>query len=194
MFFIIYHKGNGIVLKTGFEQLNGRVSFIQRALNDMLALNFNMSTTSRNEGYAPSEAMRFRMRILPSGQFLKAEPMPVQTLPRIRDINHKRLSSNFFLKPLIIITHHSSLITHHSSLIKKLKLFMLMFFLKWLFFFLYERLRGQSAYFPFRFIPLIKQPVVKAIGTALPKFNSLGMKSVTSPIFGSLNFLIACIF
>ena len=61
-----YRQGNGIVLKTGFEQINGRLNFTQRALNDMLTLNFNMSTTTRNEDYAPSEAMSFVARYNPT--------------------------------------------------------------------------------------------------------------------------------
>jgi len=61
-----YRKGNGTVLNTGFDQLNGRLNFTQRALNDMLTLNFNLATTTRNETYAPSEALTFATRYNPT--------------------------------------------------------------------------------------------------------------------------------
>jgi len=61
-----YRQGQGVVLKTGFDQLNGRVNLTQSALNDMLTLDFNMSTSVRNEEYSPKEALGFAVKYNPT--------------------------------------------------------------------------------------------------------------------------------
>lgn len=61
-----YRKGNGTVLNTGFEQLNGRLNFQQKTLNDMLTLNFNLATTMRNEDYVNHDALKFAARFNPT--------------------------------------------------------------------------------------------------------------------------------
>jgi len=61
-----YRQGNGVVLKTGFNQLNGRINFTQRALQDILTLDLGLSATLRNETYAQSDAMTFTARYNPT--------------------------------------------------------------------------------------------------------------------------------
>ncbi|MFO7613507.1 MAG: SusC/RagA family TonB-linked outer membrane protein [Bacteroidales bacterium] len=61
-----YRKGNGIVLNTGYEQLNGRLNFMQKALNDKLTLNLNLSATLRDETYGALEALTFAARYNPT--------------------------------------------------------------------------------------------------------------------------------
>ena len=61
-----YRGGTGVVKSTGYEQLNGRLNFTQKGLNDMLTLDFNLSATLRKEDYAQSEAMTFVARYNPS--------------------------------------------------------------------------------------------------------------------------------
>lgn len=61
-----YRKGNGVVNKTGFDQLNGRLNFSQKALNNMLTLSLNMSATLRNETYAQADAFKYAVRFNPT--------------------------------------------------------------------------------------------------------------------------------
>lgn len=61
-----YRGGNGVVKSTGYQQLNGRLNFTQKGLNDMLTLDFNLSATTRDEEYAQSEAMTFTARYNPT--------------------------------------------------------------------------------------------------------------------------------
>jgi iron complex outermembrane receptor protein len=61
-----YRKGEGVVLKTGYDQINGRLNLSQKTLNDMLTLNFNLSTTIRDESYAQSDALRYAARYNPT--------------------------------------------------------------------------------------------------------------------------------
>lgn len=65
-----YRKADGIVLGTGFERLNGRLNFSQRALQDKLTLDFNMSITNRTEQYSPSEAFGAAVRYNPSASVM----------------------------------------------------------------------------------------------------------------------------
>ncbi|NOZ47081.1 MAG: SusC/RagA family TonB-linked outer membrane protein [Chlorobi bacterium] len=52
-----HRKGNGVVLKSGFEQLNGRLNFTQKAMKNMLTFNLILASTMRNETYSPGEAI-----------------------------------------------------------------------------------------------------------------------------------------
>ncbi len=61
-----YRNANGIVLGTGFKRLNGKLNFTQRALNDKLTLDFNLSATHRDEEYSPSEAFGAAVRFNPT--------------------------------------------------------------------------------------------------------------------------------
>ncbi len=61
-----YRDGEGVALKTGFDQLNGRIRFTQYALNDRLTLNFNLSSTIRNEEIGTPAANAFATRYNPT--------------------------------------------------------------------------------------------------------------------------------
>ncbi|MEM6628113.1 MAG: SusC/RagA family TonB-linked outer membrane protein [Bacteroidota bacterium] len=49
----------GIALKTGFEQLNGRLNLQQKAINDKLTINLNITTTLRNSELGNNGAFRY---------------------------------------------------------------------------------------------------------------------------------------
>ncbi len=61
-----YRSGNGVVLGTGYDQLNGRINYTKKALKDKLTFDFNLSSTLRNEEYSPGEAFGFVARYNPT--------------------------------------------------------------------------------------------------------------------------------
>lgn len=61
-----YRQGEGVVMNTGFDQLNGRLNLMQKTLNNMLTLNLNLSATLRDETYAQSDALRYAARYNPT--------------------------------------------------------------------------------------------------------------------------------
>jgi iron complex outermembrane receptor protein len=61
-----YRDVDGVVQGTGFSQLNGRLNFSQKALNNKLLFDINLATTIRNERYAPSEALQYAVRFNPT--------------------------------------------------------------------------------------------------------------------------------
>jgi len=65
-----YRSSNGVVLGTGFDRLNGKLNFTQRALNNMLTLDLNLSATNRNEQYSPSEAFGAAVRFNPTAPLM----------------------------------------------------------------------------------------------------------------------------
>ncbi len=65
-----YRKEDGVVLGTGFERINGRLNFTQRALQDKLTFDFNLSATNRNEEYSPSEAFGAAVKFNPSAPLM----------------------------------------------------------------------------------------------------------------------------
>jgi TonB-dependent starch-binding outer membrane protein SusC len=50
---------NGILLNSGFTQINGRFNLTQKALNDKLSVNINLATTSRESSYGDVSAFRY---------------------------------------------------------------------------------------------------------------------------------------
>lgn len=42
-----YRQQNGVVIHTGYDQLNGRLNYTQKALKDMLTFDLNLSATMR---------------------------------------------------------------------------------------------------------------------------------------------------
>ncbi len=61
-----YRNADGVVLGTGFERLNGRLNFTQKALQDKLTFDFNLSATSQTDTYSPSEAFGAAVKFNPS--------------------------------------------------------------------------------------------------------------------------------
>jgi iron complex outermembrane receptor protein len=54
-----YREVEGVVMGTGFNQLNGRFNISQKAIKNKLTFDINLSTTLRNEKYSPSEALQY---------------------------------------------------------------------------------------------------------------------------------------
>ncbi len=54
-----YRDADGIMLNTGFTQLNARINLTQKALNDRLTLDFNLGATHRESQYGFTEAFRY---------------------------------------------------------------------------------------------------------------------------------------
>jgi TonB-dependent starch-binding outer membrane protein SusC len=54
-----YRDVDGVIQNSGFNQLNGRINLTQRALQNKLVFDINLSSTLRKETYAPMEAMRY---------------------------------------------------------------------------------------------------------------------------------------
>ncbi|MFK7947032.1 MAG: SusC/RagA family TonB-linked outer membrane protein [Saprospiraceae bacterium] len=54
-----YRDIQGIGIGSGFNQLNGRLNLTQKALDDRLTLNVNVSATNRKNSYMPYEAFRY---------------------------------------------------------------------------------------------------------------------------------------
>lgn len=54
-----FREVNGILLHSGFDQVNGRVGFTHRALRDRLRLDFNLAFTNRESNFSFPEAFRY---------------------------------------------------------------------------------------------------------------------------------------
>ncbi|MDX9724935.1 MAG: SusC/RagA family TonB-linked outer membrane protein [Bacteroidales bacterium] len=54
-----YHNEQGVQITTGYEQINGRLNFSQKALNDKLTLDLNVGATKRESKYGFSDAFRY---------------------------------------------------------------------------------------------------------------------------------------
>jgi TonB-linked SusC/RagA family outer membrane protein len=54
-----YHDAQGVILNTGFQQLNGRINFTQKALNDRFTLDVNLGATDKTSQYGFADAFRY---------------------------------------------------------------------------------------------------------------------------------------
>ncbi len=54
-----FRENNGVVLNTGFEQLNGSIAITQKALDDKLNVSLNYTNTNRKSKFGFSEAFRY---------------------------------------------------------------------------------------------------------------------------------------
>ncbi len=54
-----YRNGEGVALRSGFEQYNGRINFNHKSFNDRLNMDFTLSSTLRNEENPVYEAFGF---------------------------------------------------------------------------------------------------------------------------------------
>lgn len=54
-----YRDANGIVLNTGYNQINGRINLTQRALKDKLTFDLNLGATEREGEHGFNEAFRY---------------------------------------------------------------------------------------------------------------------------------------
>lgn len=61
-----FRNVNGVLKKSGFDQLNTRASLTHTALNDKLRLDVNMSFTNRNSNFSFNEALRYAVLFNPT--------------------------------------------------------------------------------------------------------------------------------
>jgi iron complex outermembrane receptor protein len=54
-----YRDAQGVQITTGYTQLNGRLNFTQKALNDKLTLDVNVGATKKNASYGFPAAFRY---------------------------------------------------------------------------------------------------------------------------------------
>ncbi len=65
-----YRKADGVVLGTGFERLNGRLNFTQRALEDKLTFDLSLSATNQIDTYSPGQAFGAAVKFNPSASLM----------------------------------------------------------------------------------------------------------------------------
>lgn len=70
-----YRDVQGVMLNTGFKQLNGRLNLTQKALNNRLTLNFNSAATSRDARLGFDDAFRCAIIMPPSAPIRSDEPI-----------------------------------------------------------------------------------------------------------------------
>lgn len=61
-----YRDAEGVLLNTGFNQLNGRLNLSQKMLNDKLVINLNLSATSKKAELGFQDAFRYAMMMPPT--------------------------------------------------------------------------------------------------------------------------------
>jgi TonB-dependent starch-binding outer membrane protein SusC len=54
-----YHDNQGIMINTGFNQLNGRINISQKALNDKLTIDFNLGATEKDQQIGFTDAFKY---------------------------------------------------------------------------------------------------------------------------------------
>jgi iron complex outermembrane receptor protein len=68
-----FRDARGIVLNTGFSQLNGSLSMTQKAIDDKLSVNVNFITTNRKSDFGFAEAFRYATIFNPTSNVLKED-------------------------------------------------------------------------------------------------------------------------
>ncbi|MFN8890540.1 MAG: SusC/RagA family TonB-linked outer membrane protein, partial [Cyclobacteriaceae bacterium] len=61
-----FRNVNGVLKKSGFDQINTRASLTHTALNDKLRMDVNMSFTNRNSNFSFNEALRYAVLFNPT--------------------------------------------------------------------------------------------------------------------------------
>ena len=61
-----YRNVDGVVTGTGFDQINARLNLTQKALNDKLTLDVDVSANLRKEKYVQGDALRYAVRFNPT--------------------------------------------------------------------------------------------------------------------------------
>lgn len=69
-----YRQGEGVEIKTGYTQLNGRINLSQKALNDKLTLDLNLGATERESHYGFAEAFRYASIFNPTAPVKSSDP------------------------------------------------------------------------------------------------------------------------
>lgn len=71
---INYHNAEGVILNTGFQQLNGRINFTQKAMNDKFTLDVNLGATDKVARYGFSDAFRYASVYNPTAPVRSSDP------------------------------------------------------------------------------------------------------------------------
>ena len=70
-----YRTGNGVLINTGYNQLNGRINITQKTLNDKLILDLNLGATERESQYGFAEAFRYAAIYNPTAPVKSDDPL-----------------------------------------------------------------------------------------------------------------------
>lgn len=70
-----YQNADGVMLNTGFSQLNGRINISQKALNDKFTLDLNLGATSRESQYGFADAFRYASVYNPTAPVRSDDPL-----------------------------------------------------------------------------------------------------------------------
>ncbi len=68
-----YRDVPGVLLNSGFKQLNGRINLNQKALNDKLDINFNLTATNRNANIGFADAFQYAVTFNPTAPVYDAK-------------------------------------------------------------------------------------------------------------------------
>ncbi|MBC7829482.1 MAG: SusC/RagA family TonB-linked outer membrane protein [Chitinophagaceae bacterium] len=71
---INYRNNEGVAINTGNQQLNGRLSLIQKALKDKLVFNINLNTTRRKSQFGNSAAFKWATIYNPTAPVYSNDP------------------------------------------------------------------------------------------------------------------------
>ncbi|MDP5172430.1 MAG: SusC/RagA family TonB-linked outer membrane protein [Bacteroidia bacterium] len=74
-----YRDQEGVAINTGFQQLNARLNLQQRAINDRLTIDMNISTTNRNSQFGFNEAFRYASTYNPTAPTAQDPNSPIFT-------------------------------------------------------------------------------------------------------------------
>ncbi|HKK41752.1 MAG TPA: SusC/RagA family TonB-linked outer membrane protein [Bacteroidales bacterium] len=69
-----YREGQGVEINTGYSQVNGRLNINQKAINNKLTLNLNMSATERKSEKGFPEAFRYASIFNPTAPVTSDDP------------------------------------------------------------------------------------------------------------------------
>ncbi|UCG26940.1 MAG: SusC/RagA family TonB-linked outer membrane protein, partial [Bacteroidales bacterium] len=69
-----FRDGDGVILNTGYSQLNGRLNLRQKALNDKLTMDLNLGATRRDAQYGFTDAFRYATIYNPTAPVRSDDP------------------------------------------------------------------------------------------------------------------------
>jgi iron complex outermembrane receptor protein len=71
---INYRQGEGVEIKTGYNQFNGRINISQKAFKDKLTLDLNIAATERQSQYGFAEAFKYASIYNPTAPVTSDDP------------------------------------------------------------------------------------------------------------------------
>jgi len=69
-----YRDAQGVMIKTGYSQINGRINITQKALNDKFTLDVNLGATEKEAQYGFSDAFRYATIYNPTAPVRSTDP------------------------------------------------------------------------------------------------------------------------